>query len=145
MTTSFFKIRLYRLILLFLLSTLIVWSSLANKITHRKVLSRVFYWCFKPSFKMKKYFKQLTFAIQTNCFSLITGFGTFGNSILADSIAFFNGWVIRTKFAKTTLTSTIKTSGTIGKIGSTSCTLTFGAFSVINNEFKGFTNEKIWN
>ena len=132
-----FKIRLYvTWIYCSLIHSLV--SSLANKLRHQKFLSGVF---IDPSnhkgLKSRVlttiwYFKELTFAVQTNGFSLIASFGTGSNTILAIDITFFNGWVIGAKVAKTTLTGTIKTSRTIREIVFTSCTLTFGTFSVIN-------------
>ena len=70
--------------------------------------------------------------VHTDDFSLAASFSTGGNSVLTIDITVLDGWVIGAKVAKTTLTGTIITSRTIGEVVSTSCTLTFGTFSVIN-------------
>ena len=74
---------------------------------------------------------QLTLAVQTNGFSLVTCFGTCCNSLLTDSVTFFNSWVEGAKIAKSTFASTIKFSGTIGEEWMTRFTLALTAFAVI--------------
>ena len=71
----------------------------------------------KKRYKVYQSFKksQSTFAVHTDGFSLVTSFGTHSNSLLTDSITFFNSWVEGAKIAKSTFASTIKFSGTIGE------------------------------
>ena len=63
---------------------------------------------------------------------MVTSFSTLFNRDFTMSFTFGDGRVVGAKGTKTTLTGTIITSRTIGEVVFTSCTLTFGTFSVIN-------------
>ena len=77
---------------------------------------------------------QSTLAVHTDGFSLVTSFGTCGNSLLTDSITFFHSWVEGAKVAKSTFTGTIKCSRSIGEERMTRFALALATFTVMKKK-----------